>query len=469
MLAPWNTCARRHALHQRVDRGQHDARRGGRLQQARQRGDALADQFRVGRDAVVGQAVPGGKAQHARVCGAKKASASAIRAMRRRRGRRAAAGRGARAARRASRTASHPSGAPQTGTAVIARPPMFIESARMARSIGAASCGSGRAAGQPVGQVGVGQVQQRLQRVHLGIGEPVDPACDIAADQQVGLLRAAMGGAEQQHGAGARRAAGQGSRASRLSYSPASASVSAVQHDPTRPAFRTPDQPARRRRAARAAGGPRRGRGAGDRPAVPPARVAISTAASARRCAAAPPGRVVTVAVEVVRIEQPANARQPTRAVVTRRQRLRRDRFLQALPRTPRLPVGARVLVSGKADERRQLRPSRPHRAGGQAADRLPDDRAGLAADRRPVPLAPARPDRRRRSPACPSCRNGTTRRCCGARTGPVSPRRCARCTPPRHRPRPRRGGGSPMTSCWPGRWRWRWCAGGCARGPAGR
>ena len=57
---------RRHALHQRVHRGQHDARTGRLLQQARQRGDALRHQCRIGRHAVVREAVPGGEAQHFR-------------------------------------------------------------------------------------------------------------------------------------------------------------------------------------------------------------------------------------------------------------------------------------------------------------------------------------------------------------------------------------------------------------------
>ncbi len=56
--------ARRHLLHQRVHRGQHDARLAGGLQQAGQGGDAFADQLGIGRDAVVRQAVPGREAQH---------------------------------------------------------------------------------------------------------------------------------------------------------------------------------------------------------------------------------------------------------------------------------------------------------------------------------------------------------------------------------------------------------------------
>ena len=56
--AGWN------ALDQRVHRGEHDARSSGLFQQACERGDALRHQRRVRRHAVVGEAVPGGEAQH---------------------------------------------------------------------------------------------------------------------------------------------------------------------------------------------------------------------------------------------------------------------------------------------------------------------------------------------------------------------------------------------------------------------
>ncbi len=66
------------------------------------------------------------------------------------------------------------------------------------------------------------------------------------------------------------------------------------------------------------------------------------------------PGRVVTWAVEVVRIEPPGNARQPTRAVVTDGSAFAELVFFRQFP-AARLPVGAKVLVSGKADERSQM------------------------------------------------------------------------------------------------------------------
>ncbi len=64
-----------------------------------------------------------------------------------------------------------------------------------------------------------------------------------------------------------------------------------------------------------------------------------------------PPGRVATVAVEVVRIEPPGNERQPTRAVVADGTGFSEILFFRAFPRE-RLAPGARVLVSGKPDER---------------------------------------------------------------------------------------------------------------------
>ena len=54
---------RRHALHQGIHRGQHDARFCRFFQQPRQGGNPLRHQHRVGGNAVVRQAIPGGKAQ----------------------------------------------------------------------------------------------------------------------------------------------------------------------------------------------------------------------------------------------------------------------------------------------------------------------------------------------------------------------------------------------------------------------
>ncbi len=69
---------------------------------------------------------------------------------------------------------------------------------------------------------------------------------------------------------------------------------------------------------------------------------------------AAAPGSVVTLELEVVRIEPPQTARQPTRVVVSDESGFGELVFFRQWPRE-RLPVGGRVLVSGRIDERRQL------------------------------------------------------------------------------------------------------------------
>ena len=58
-------------------------------------------------------------------------------------------------------------------------------------------------------------------------------------------------------------------------------------------------------------------------------------------------GEVTTVEVEVVRIEPPGNPRQPHKVIVSDGSGFAELVFFRALPRD-RLPVGARVLVSGR-------------------------------------------------------------------------------------------------------------------------
>ena len=70
--------------------------------------------------------------------------------------------------------------------------------------------------------------------------------------------------------------------------------------------------------------------------------------------AAALPGALATIEVEVLRIEPPATARQPTKAVVGDGSGFAELVFFQRFP-AAKLPVGGRVLVSGKFDERRQI------------------------------------------------------------------------------------------------------------------
>ena len=70
--------------------------------------------------------------------------------------------------------------------------------------------------------------------------------------------------------------------------------------------------------------------------------------------AAAVPGSLATLEVEVVRIDPPGSARQPTKAVVTDGSGFADLVFFQRFP-AAKLPKGARVLVSGRIDERRQI------------------------------------------------------------------------------------------------------------------
>jgi ATP-dependent DNA helicase RecG len=69
---------------------------------------------------------------------------------------------------------------------------------------------------------------------------------------------------------------------------------------------------------------------------------------------AALPGQVATLEVEVVRIEQPTTARQPTRVVVSDPTGFAELVFFNRFP-AAKLPIGERLLISGKFDERRQM------------------------------------------------------------------------------------------------------------------
>ena len=72
------------------------------------------------------------------------------------------------------------------------------------------------------------------------------------------------------------------------------------------------------------------------------------------RLADAVPGEVATVEVEILRIEPPGNSRQPSKVVVGDGSGFAELVYFRALPRD-RLPVGGRVLASGKFDDRRQM------------------------------------------------------------------------------------------------------------------
>ncbi len=82
------------------------------------------------------------------------------------------------------------------------------------------------------------------------------------------------------------------------------------------------------------------------------------------------PGQTATVAVDVVRIEQPGNARQPTKAIVTDGTGFSELVFFKSFP-TAKLILGTKVMVSGKVDDRRNMvHPD--HIVGLDQADRLP-------------------------------------------------------------------------------------------------
>ena len=66
------------------------------------------------------------------------------------------------------------------------------------------------------------------------------------------------------------------------------------------------------------------------------------------------PGQIATLAVEVVRIEPPGTGRQPTRVVVTDGTGFAELVYFRQFP-AARLKPGARVVISGRFDERAQM------------------------------------------------------------------------------------------------------------------
>ncbi len=204
--------ARRHALHQRVHRGQHDARTGGLLQQARQRGDALRHQGRIRRHAVVRKAVPGGEAQHLRLRHHERQRLRqprhprvVARDMQDRPRELAAAARqqeGVPPLRRAEdrcgghRSPPPPRPPPARARGRTAAPPSLAQHAPQHRAVRLRR--NRQASGQPVRQVVLRQLQQRLQRRELRLAHCVYVPLHEATEQDVVLVRPAMGGAIQQ-------------------------------------------------------------------------------------------------------------------------------------------------------------------------------------------------------------------------------------------------------------------------------
>ena len=104
--------------------------------------------------------------------------------------------------------------------------------------------------------------------------------------------------------------------------------------------------------------------------------------------AEAVPGALATIEVEVVRIDPPGSARQPTKAVVTDGSGFADLVFFQRFP-AAKLPKGGRVLVSGRFDDRRQIvHPD--HIVPADRAEGLPWIEPVWGADGGAVPLAPA-------------------------------------------------------------------------------
>ena len=82
------------------------------------------------------------------------------------------------------------------------------------------------------------------------------------------------------------------------------------------------------------------------------------------------PGQMATVQVEVVRIEPPATARQPTKAIVTDGSGFPSWCSSSGFP-AAKLTPGAKVMVSGKFDDRKNMvHPD--HIVSMDHADRLP-------------------------------------------------------------------------------------------------
>ena len=183
--------------------------------------------------------------------------------------------------------------------------------------------------------------------------------------------------------------------------------------------------------------------------------------------AAALPGQMATLEIEVVRIEPPATARQPTRAVVSDVSGFAELVFFRRFP-AGKLAVGARLLVSGRFDERRQM----VHPDHITPADRPAD----FPAIEQVWPLTAGLFAWHLRTPGGGGAGAGAgvsgMARCGVAAAGGlagVSAKRWQGCRRRRNCPPLPCGGGWLMTSCWPTSWRWRWCGGGSGSGRGGR
>ena len=212
----------------------------------------------------------------------------------------------------------------------------------------------GSAPCQPIAERGVGQLQYGLQGRQVGVGEPGEAGADVAAQQNIHLLGAAVGGAEQQ------AAAARVERRRRCQVGPGVSSMMRVTYrrgvpDATPPltAIAPLLAPLTSLRGVgpqvanlliRVTGGTRvldllfhLPESFVDRRARPTIRGAVR-------------GQVGTLCVEVVRHEAPTNPRQPWRVVVTDGTGFAELVFFKP-QRAQALAMGAKLLVSGKLEQ----------------------------------------------------------------------------------------------------------------------
>ena len=136
-----------------------------------------------------------------------------------------------------------------------------------------------------------------------------------------------------------------------------------------------------------------------------------------------------------------------------RRHRFRRTGVLQ-VHRERQMPVGAKLLVSGKMEgfSGRRTMSHPEHIVPADRPDQLPaiEPVWPLTGGLWPRQVAGAMAQALTRLPPCPS---GTTQHCCGERNGPHSPSLARRPNTVQAPPRPTaRGRAWPTTNCWPDR-----------------
>ena len=204
-----------------------------------------------------------------------------------------------------------------------------------------------------------------------------------------------------------------GSVIDRLSYSGAPDNCQPVNADLACPTFRAPDQSAWHRTRRRGADRARGGRGPGDRPAVPHARIlpgpqrpAHDSRRETRDGGDARGGSGAARAAGDI----PAT-------LADRRQGRNRHRRTGVFQVHAGSADAARREAAGLRQARRLQRPADDRRiptmwCRSSRPDRIPGDRAGLAADRRAVASAGRRRHWPRRWTWLPDFPSGTTRRC---------------------------------------------------------